>query len=92
MAQKTKKVELLAAMTLAEEGLWDREKHPDPPTFAPGDVVDIDPNLAQTLVGAGRAKYVGKDAEAEAPVTTADVAPAEDASASAPTRRTTAKG
>jgi hypothetical protein len=71
------KVVLIRGVTIADPKVYDREKGGDPPTFAPGAVIDIDPRLAQELVGSGKARYQREPKPDEAVVTTATVAATE---------------
>jgi hypothetical protein len=70
------KIRLIRGVTIAEEPPWDRKKSALPPTFAPGDVVDVARNLAHELVGNGKARFL-KEAvlEAEPVVETASIEP-----------------
>lgn len=56
------KVRIIRGTTIADKPVFDREKGGDPPTFAPGDVVEVDRTLAQLLVGNSKAEYVSGDA------------------------------
>lgn len=55
------KVRLLRGVTIADPPVFKRGTG-DPPTFAPGDVVEVERVLAQELVGNNKAEYVSGDA------------------------------
>lgn len=82
---------LLRGVTIADPPLFERGKG-DPPTFQPGDVVEVSRVLAQELVGNAKAEFVSGTLvepapyEAEFDVVTADAAPPETAM-KAPARR-----
>lgn len=56
------KVRILRGVTIADKPVFDREKGGDPPTFANGDVIEVERALAQELVGSQRAEYVSGEA------------------------------
>jgi hypothetical protein len=73
------KIRILRGTTIAEQPVFEPGTG-DPPTFAHGDIVEVDRALAQQLVGSGKAEfYSGEPLNEPAPYETAALEPSENA-------------